>query len=62
MFELKLSGIKHYYLFKMFFLTKPEIDFDFDGLAKLADLPVIKKKIKEDLLKDLNEQAVYPNR
>ena len=46
----------------MFFLTKPEIDFDFDGLAKLADLPVIKKKIKEDLLKDLNEQAVYPNR
>jgi len=28
---------------QMFFLTKPEIDFDFDGLAKLADLPVIKK-------------------
>jgi len=47
---------------QLFFLTKPEIDFDFDGLAKIADLPVIKKKIKEDLLKDLNEQAVFPNR
>jgi len=44
------------------FITKPEIDFQFDGLAKIADLPVIKTKIKEDLLKDLKKQAVYPNR
>ncbi|XP_023332371.1 extended synaptotagmin-3 [Eurytemora carolleeae] len=47
---------------QFFFLTKPEIDFDFDGLAKIADLPVIKAKIKEDLLEDLNKHAVYPNR
>ena len=32
---------------QFFFLTKPEIDFVFDGLARIADLPVIKKKIKE---------------
>merc|ERR1719244_30294 len=47
---------------QFFFLTKPELDFEFDGLAKIADLPIIKKKIKEDLLKDLSKQAVYPNR
>jgi len=47
---------------QFFFLTKPEIDFAFDGAAKIADLPVIKRKIKEDLLADLNEQAVFPNR
>jgi len=47
---------------QFFFLTKPEIDFVFDGLARIADLPVIKKKIKEDLLEDLGKQAVYPNR
>jgi len=47
---------------QFFFLTKPELDFEFDGLAKIADLPIIKKQIKEDLLKDLNKQAVFPNR
>jgi len=47
---------------QFFFLTKPELDFEFDGVAKIADLPVIKKKIKEDLLGDLNKQAVYPHR
>ena len=47
---------------QFFFITKPEIDFTFDGLAKVADLPVIKAKIKADLLEDLNKQAVYPNR
>jgi len=48
--------------FQFFFLTKPEIDFDLDGVAKIANFPAIKKKVKEDLLTDLNEQAVYPNR
>ena len=32
------------------------------NIIQIADLPVIKTKIKEDLLKDLKEQAVYPNR
>jgi hypothetical protein len=32
------------------------------GVAKVADLPLIKEKIKEELLKDLKEQAVYPGR
>jgi len=47
---------------QFFFLTKPELDFEFDGLAKIADLPVIKKKIKEELTEDLEKQAVFPNR
>ena len=31
-------------------------------MAKVADLPLIKEKIKAELLKDLMEQAVYPGR
>jgi hypothetical protein len=31
-------------------------------VAKIADLPLIKERIKEELLKDLMEQAVYPGR
>ena len=48
---------------QFFFLTKPEIDFDFDGAAKIAtQLPVIKTKIKEDLLADMSKEVIFPNR
>jgi hypothetical protein len=47
---------------QFFFITKPDLDFDFVGVAKVADLPLIKEKIKEELLKDLMAQAVYPGR
>eukprot|EP00092_Neocalanus_flemingeri_P008919 GFUD01009594.1.p1 GENE.GFUD01009594.1~~GFUD01009594.1.p1 ORF type:complete len:558 (-),score=154.47 GFUD01009594.1:168-1682(-) len=48
---------------QFFFLTKPEIDFDFDGAAKIATkLPAIKTKIKEDLLEDMSKEIVFPNR
>ena len=48
---------------QFFFLTKPEIDFDFDGAAKLATkLPAIKTKIKEDLLEDMSKEVIFPNR
>ena len=48
---------------QFFFLTKPEIDFDFDGVAKLASkLPAIKAKIKEDLLEDMGKEVIFPNR
>lgn len=55
--ELPLAGG-----IQLFFITKPDIDFDFHGVAKVADLPLIKEKIKAELLKDLMEQAVYPGR
>jgi hypothetical protein len=47
---------------QFFFITKPDLDFDFVGVAKIANLPDIKDKIKEELLKDLMAQAVYPGR
>lgn len=48
---------------QFFFLTKPEIDFDFDGAAKIATkLPAIKAKIKEDLLEDMGKEVIFPNR
>jgi Ca2+-dependent lipid-binding protein len=48
---------------QFFFLTKPEIDFSFDGAAKLATkLPSIKMKIKEDLLEDMSREVIFPNR
>jgi len=48
---------------QMFFLTKPEIDFEFDGAAKIASkLPIIKSKIKEDLLEEMDKEIVFPNR
>jgi len=48
---------------QFFFLTKPEIDFDFDGAAKIATkLPAIKTKIKEDLAEDMSKDIIFPNR
>ncbi len=55
--ELPLAGGLQF-----FFITKPDLDFDFVGVAKIANLPDIKDKIKEELLKDLMAQAVYPGR
>ena len=45
------------------FLTLPEIDFDFDGAAKIGSkLPAIKNKIKSELLNDMSKEIIFPNR
>ena len=45
------------------FLTLPEIDFDFDGAAKIGSkLPTIKNKIKSELLNDMSKEIIFPNR
>jgi len=47
---------------QLFFLNKPQIDFTLDGVARIAEFPRVKAKIIEELMEDLNKQAVYPNR
>ena len=45
------------------FLSVPEIDFDFDGAAKLATkLPAIKEKIRVELVEDMGKEVVFPKR
>ena len=45
------------------FLSVPEIDFDFDGAAKLATkLPAIKEKIRAELVEDMGKEVVFPKR
>lgn len=45
------------------FLSTPEIDFDFDGAAKLATkLPAIKEKIRTELVEDMGKEVVFPQR
>ena len=45
------------------FLTVPEIDFDFDGAAKMGSkLPAIKSKIKSELVEDMSKEIIFPNR
>ena len=45
------------------FLSVPEIDFDFDGAAKLATkLPAIKERIRAELVEDMGKEVVFPER
>ena len=46
------------------FLSVPEIDFDFDGAAKLATskLPAIKEKVRAELVEDMGKEVVFPER
>lgn len=44
------------------FLNLPRIGYTFEGLADLADLPLIKDKIRKSLEKKISKKIVYPNR
>ena len=45
------------------FLSLPEIDFDFDGAAKIATkLPAIKAKFKSELVDDMGGEVIFPAR
>ena len=45
------------------FLSVPEIDFDFDGAARLATkLPAIKERIRAELVEDMSKELVFPER
>ena len=47
----------------MMFLTAPEIDFQFDGAARIASkLPSIKEKFKTDMLEDMSQEIIFPSR
>merc|ERR1712215_44547 len=43
------------------FLNLPRIGYQFEGLADLADLPLIKNKIRKSLEKKISKKIVYPN-
>ena len=48
---------------QMMFLTAPEIDFQFDGAARIASkLPSIKEKFKTDMLEDMSQEIIFPSR
>ena len=48
---------------QIMFLNPPEIDFDFEGAARLASkLPIVKTKIKSELLEDMGKEIIFPNR
>ena len=45
----------------MMFLSQPEIDFEFEGAARLATkLPAIKERIRAELVEELGGEAVFP--
>ena len=45
------------------FLSQPEIDFEFEGAARLATkLPAIKERIRAELVEELGGEAVFPRR
>ena len=45
------------------FLSTPQLDFEFDGAAKIATkLPVIKTKIKTELEEELSKEVIHPQR
>jgi len=44
------------------FLSLPAVGYQFDGVADLADLPIVKKKIRKSLEKKIMKKIVYPNR
>ena len=44
------------------FLSLPAIGYQFDGIADLADLPIVKTKIRKSLEKKILKRIVYPNR
>ena len=47
----------------MMFLSQPEIDFEFEGAARLATkLPAIKERIRAELVEELGGEAVFPRR
>ena len=44
-------------------LSTPQIDFEFDGAAKIATkLPLIKTKIKTELEEELSKEIIHPQR
>jgi len=48
---------------QIMFLNPPEIDFDFEGAARIASkLPIVKTKIKSELLEDMGKEIIFPNR
>merc|ERR1712012_683446 len=47
---------------QMCFLDEPDVNYDFEGLADIADWPGLRKKVKRGLLDDICERCVYPNR
>jgi len=44
------------------FLSLPAVGYQFDGVADLADLPIVKTKIRKSLEKKIMKRIVYPNR
>ena len=58
MSQLPFIGAVH-----IMFLSTPEIDFEFDGAARIATkLPAIKEKFKAELLDDMAKELIFPNR
>jgi len=47
---------------QFFFLHIPNIDFEFEGLANIADLPILKDKIRKSIEKDMCKKIVFPSR
>jgi len=47
---------------QMCFLDEPDISYDLEGLADIADWPGLRQKVKRGLLDEICEKCVYPNR
>lgn len=47
---------------QLYFLDEPAIEFDLEGLVDICDKSVFRRKIRRDLMEDIGERIVFPNR